>query len=319
MRVEQLRNLVVTARTGSLRQAAEEQHLSAPALGESIRSLEGELGVTLLHRTATGVTLTAAGAAAMPYILSALESVQGLRDELIHPRRLKQGAVRLGTVTAATSALLAPVITAFRSDDSTIELRVENSRRDIIVSSLVSGMLDVGLITCLTTDAIPDGIERADLLDALPVVCLPSGHPLAAHGPLDVTELADQPLILFGAGDAMHEVAHEVLGRHVPSVVYYADNAETAKSLVADGVGITLLPEFSVVNDPLVRSGLVEYLPVLAVRSRILLSALRPAYRHFRSEASLVLWDALVRRAADLGEMLATDPPSSSARVAKPG
>lgn len=302
MRVEQLNNLVVTVRTGSLRRAAEELHLSAPALGESIRSLEAELGVALLHRTAAGVTLTAEGNAAMPYVLGALDSVAGLREELVRHGGLAKGTVRLGTVTAATNSLLAPVIAAFRADHPGIELHVENSRRDLIFESLVGGTLDVGLITCLPSHAIPDGIERADLLAAPAVVCLPADHPLAATDAIEVADLVAQPLILFGAGYAMHDVAYEIVGDAAPSVAYYADNAETAKSLVADGVGVTLLPEFSVLEDPLVRSGLVTWRPLAAPVPSVSLAALRPASRPFRSEASLVLWDALLSRASHLSE-----------------
>ena len=84
---------------------------------------------------------------------------------------------------------------------------------------------------------------------------------------------------------------------------------EEALDVVADGVGVTLLPEFSVLEDPLVRSGLVTWRPLAAPVPSVSLAALRPASRPFRSEASLVLWDALLSRAANLDRDAETASP----------
>ena len=54
MRIEQLEYVATVARLGSFRRAADELHISQPALSGSVRSLERELGVDLLDRAGTG-------------------------------------------------------------------------------------------------------------------------------------------------------------------------------------------------------------------------------------------------------------------------
>src|ERR1700691_6483215 len=80
MRIEQLECLAEVARLGSFRRAAEELHISQPALSGSVRGLERELGIDLLERGRQGATVSDAGRELLPHILSVLDSVDRLRQ-----------------------------------------------------------------------------------------------------------------------------------------------------------------------------------------------------------------------------------------------
>ena len=113
MRIEQLEYAAAVARFGSFRRAAEELHISQPALSETVRKLEVELGVNLLDRQRTGATVSAEGRELLPHLLDVVEAARRLRyaaDEQHESSR----TVRLGTVSAATSPLLTATIRAFR-------------------------------------------------------------------------------------------------------------------------------------------------------------------------------------------------------------
>jgi len=69
VRIEQLEILAVVARLGSFRRAAEELHISQPALSESVRSLERELGIDLLERGRHGATVSDSGRELFPHCL----------------------------------------------------------------------------------------------------------------------------------------------------------------------------------------------------------------------------------------------------------
>jgi DNA-binding transcriptional LysR family regulator len=73
MRIEQLECLAEVARLGSFRRAAEELHISQPALSGSVRGLERELGIDLLERGRQGATVSDAGRELLPHILSVLD------------------------------------------------------------------------------------------------------------------------------------------------------------------------------------------------------------------------------------------------------
>ena len=102
MRIEQIEYAAAVARFGSFRRAAEELHISQPALSETVRKLEAELGVNILDRQRTGATVSAEGRELLPHLLNVIEAAQRLRfaaDEQHESSR----TIRLGTVSAATS------------------------------------------------------------------------------------------------------------------------------------------------------------------------------------------------------------------------
>ena len=79
MRIEQLEYVATVARLGSFRRAADELHISQPALSGSVRSLERELGVDLLDRGRHGARMSDSGRELFPYILTLLDSFDRLR------------------------------------------------------------------------------------------------------------------------------------------------------------------------------------------------------------------------------------------------
>jgi DNA-binding transcriptional LysR family regulator len=78
VRIEQLDYLAEVAKLGSFRRAAEELHISQPALSASVRSLERELGVDLLERGRHGATVSGSGRELLPHIRTVLDSVDRL-------------------------------------------------------------------------------------------------------------------------------------------------------------------------------------------------------------------------------------------------
>lgn len=79
MRIEQLEYIATVTRLGSLRRAAEELHISLPAVSEPVRNLERELGVTLLERRRSGARISADGRELLPRIVHVLDVVDRLR------------------------------------------------------------------------------------------------------------------------------------------------------------------------------------------------------------------------------------------------
>ena len=79
MRTEQLEYVAAIARLGSFRSAAEQLHISQPALSETVRKLERELGVDLLDRHRSGARVSEEGRELLPHISNVLDAVDVLR------------------------------------------------------------------------------------------------------------------------------------------------------------------------------------------------------------------------------------------------
>lgn len=261
MRIEQLEYLTAVTRHGSLRRASERLHLSQPALSESVTRLERELKVTLLDRRRTGARISREGRELLPYMEEVLAAVDRLRvaagDQCADAR-----LIRLGTVQAATATLLVPAIRTFQGKRPTTAVEVLMLQQAQIDEGLAEGTLDLGLVNVLDGDDAPTGLESTDLLRGRPVAVLPAGHPLAAASHVTLEDLRCQRLVVMRAGYLMHRYTHRVLGTDLPRACHSADGAEMGKALVAEGLGVTVLPDYSVVGDPLHRAGLIVVRPI---------------------------------------------------------
>src|SRR5689334_1652638 len=97
-----LRAFVAVVRLGSFRAAADELHLSQPALSRRIEKLEGALGVRLLHRTTRKVEATAVG---REFSTRATELLDGLDESLIGIRDVAGRVTGEVTVASIPSAI----------------------------------------------------------------------------------------------------------------------------------------------------------------------------------------------------------------------
>ena len=261
MRVEQLEYLAAVARLGSFRRAAEELHISQPALSGSVRSLERELGVDLLDRGRHGARISACGRELFPHILTLLDSFDRLRhaaDEQHRSVRL----VRLGTVSAATAPLLAPAIRQFRDRHPQTQIEVIAVQQAEIHRGVLEGSFDLGLVNYLDGDDLPTDLETTPLLHGRPVVVLRADSPLAACTAVRTADLLAEPLIMMRAGYLMHRNLHRLLQGESPTISFSTDGAEMGKLMVAEGLGSTVLPDFSVIGDPLEQHGVITWRPL---------------------------------------------------------
>ncbi len=289
-------------RLGSLRRAAEELRLSQPALSETVRNLERELGVDLLERKRSGATMSAEGRELLPHIVGVLEAVDRLRAAAGEQHRVSR-MVRVGTVNAATVPLLIPAVEDFRAAHPVTQVEVVGAQQTEIQRALSEGAFDLGLVNHLDGDDTPAGHESTQLLHGRPVVCLRPDSPLAARERVAVEDLLAQPLIAMRTGYVMHRFVHRLLDGRGPAFAYSTDGAEMGKLMVAEGLGVTVLPDFSVVGDPLERRGTITHRPIEGDSTRVLLMLQR---RRAESvpRAARDLHEAFVRRAGRLGGTL---------------
>lgn len=297
MRFEQLEYLAAVTRLGSLRRAAEELHISQPALSETLRNLERELGVTLLERKRAGASLSEEGRDLLPYVMEVLESVDRL-SRAADQRRRSSLTVRVGTVNAATVPVLAPAIQAFRFMNPGTSVAVIPAQQDEIRRGLTEGAMDLGLVNLLAGDEPAPDLEATQLLAGHVVACLRPGSPLTERESVTAADLAAEPLIVMRAGYLMHRFVRRLFDGELPAYSFTMDGAEMGKLMVAEGLGVTLLPDYSVIGDPMERRGDIITRPLAVPGTEVLLYLQRrPAPRMPASVRAL--HDALVARAAE--------------------
>lgn len=258
MRIEQLEYVAAVARSGSFRRAAELLHISQPALSETVRNLERELGVEILDRAATGARISEEGGELLPHMLDVLEAVDRLRRAANHEHQVSR-MVRVGTVSAATSPLLAPAVRQFRKLHPETHVEVRSLQQDEIHRGITDGTLDLGLVNYLDGENIERELDTTLLVRGRAVVCMRADSALASKDSVARRDLVGEPLVMMRAGYAMHRYVRRLLGEIEPTCAHAADGAEMGKLMVAEGLGVTVLPSYSVIGDPLERNGTITY------------------------------------------------------------
>ncbi len=257
MRIEQLEYISTVARLTSFRSAAEELHVSQPALSETVRKLESELGVSLLDRGRAGVSISEEGREVLPHIHDVIESVDRLRRACGDQQRSSR-VVRLGTTAAATGPLLTPTIRRFAERHPATETEIVTAPPRGIHQDLRDGKLDLGLVSYLVGDDMPPDLESTEVLRGRPVVCLHPDSPLVdLPRKLGAEDLLGEALIAMRSGYLMHRYAHRLFADLPARFTYSADGTEIGKLMVAEGLGAAILPDYAVVGDPLERSGAI--------------------------------------------------------------
>ncbi|MGQ0465268.1 MAG: LysR family transcriptional regulator [Sporichthyaceae bacterium] len=274
MRIEQLEYFRVIARVGSMRRAAEELHLSQPALSESMRSLEEELGVALLDRHRSGTRTSEAGRDLLPDVVAVLDAVEHLRQAASSGGRAGN-VLRLGTVNTATESWIVPAIGEFSRLHPGTVVEVVSAGHDEIERMLVEGSLDFGLVHRIEGDELPARLEVLDLLSGRAGVCVNCDSEQAAQKSVALADLATLPLVVMRSGYAMHRLLTRLLNGREPQASCSADGAEMSKLMVAQGLGAALLPDFSVVGDPLERAGVITWRPLVGARATVTLGLAR--------------------------------------------
>jgi DNA-binding transcriptional LysR family regulator len=274
MRIEQLQYIVAVSRHGSLRRAGEELHVSQPALSEAIRNLERELGVTLLDRHRSGAKISTAGRKLLAPMADVLDSVARLRADAggqLATRRL----LRIGTVNAGTAGLVLPAMRSLLDQHPASTVEIRTLQQDEIEAGLAEGTLDLGLINLLDGDDVPRELEPTPLVKGRPVAVLPVSHPLAELSEVPTADLRGERFVAMRAGYIMHRFAHRLFGTDLPAEWHSVDGAEMGKVMVAEGIGIAVLPDFSVHGDPLERARLIVARPIAGDQTTVTMVALR--------------------------------------------
>lgn len=295
MRIEQLEYIHAVTRLGSFRRAAEELHLSQPALSETVRNLERELGVDILDRKRSGARVSDAGRELLPHIMGVLDAVDRLREAAGEQHEVSR-MLRVGTVNAATVALLVPTIRQFRAAHPLTQVEVVGAQSGDIHRALADGSFDLGLVNYLDGDDFPPEFETTSVLRGRVVACMRPDSPLAGLSTIGVSDLLTEPLIVMRSGYVMHRFVHRLLVGHRPAFSYSTDGAEMGKLMVAEGLGVTLLPDFSVRDDPLQKAGVLTHRP-LAVPNADVVSVIQRRRSNSTPRAAKELYELFLRNA----------------------
>jgi LysR family hydrogen peroxide-inducible transcriptional activator len=221
--------------------------VSQPALSAQVRALEEALGVQLFERSRRGVTITRAGAGLVERARGALRALDDLAEAARAAREPLCGPLHLGVIPTIAPYLLPRWLPEVRRRHPRLALYLHEERTDDLVRGLREGRLDLLLLALPV--AGPD-LETLALFDEPFLLATPASHPLARARRARVGErdLEGEPVLLLEDGHCLREQALAVCQRAGAREAEQvrASSLGTLVQMVANGLGLTLLPESAV-------------------------------------------------------------------------
>lgn len=242
MEFRHLRGFVAVAEELHFGKAAARLHIAQPALSQQIRALELDLGVRLFDRSTRSVELSDAGRAMLPAARRAL-------DELAAARRAARlglgevvGRVRIGFAGASSQLALPKLTRAVSTRLPGVELVLTGQTyATAAAEDVAAGRLDLGF-SRLPMPAL--GLAHHLYAHERLVAVLPTNHPLAEAGPIEMRELAEESFVTFppetGSSVRNALVRAAAHAGFSPRIVQVAPDSYTILGLVDAGVGITV-------------------------------------------------------------------------------
>lgn len=236
----QVEGFVAVAREGNLRRAAERLYLSQPALTARIQGLEESLGTPLFRRTRTGMVLTHAGRAYLPYAERALESLRGGAALVSELAEGVTGELVIGAAPAVSAYVLPELLARYSAQHPDVRLLVRTHHSEELVAMVVRGDIHLAVVRELRDARVR---MRPLFEDELVLVARPD-HPFAIAGSVDIDAIHRAQLILFDRTSSYYDLTQALFRSQgvVPRGVMELDNIEAAKRMVERGLGVALLP-----------------------------------------------------------------------------
>ncbi|OBK71426.1 LysR family transcriptional regulator [Mycobacterium sp. 1165178.9] len=248
--LSQLKTFIAVVDQGGFTAASRRLGLSQPAVSRTVATLEKELGLPLFLRRRDGLSLTEAGAIALPHAREAVRQLTLMHTEVAGLAGDVTGTLSLASLPSATATLVAPQLRAFARRHPAVTIRLLEGSEYEILDWLDQGAVEAGVVSLPTK-----GLDVAVLGEQEMVAVVPADSWLASKDTITYADLAKEPFVRGTGGCA--EVFMPIARRAGIEFDLAFEAREIAATLeiVRAGLGVSILPS----------AGLPE-LPGVAVR-----------------------------------------------------
>lgn len=245
-----LNAFLAVAQLNSFSQAAEQLHVTQPAVSKRIQQLEQQLGVQLFDRVGRRIVLTEAGRALLPRAqqwLNELDDIRRLAQDYAHTATGElSGTLTMGTSHHIGLHRLPNALRSFSHQHPQVRLDIRFIDSEQAYDAVLSGELELGIVT------LPPALDERLISqviwpDPLAFV-VAANHPLAAlaqqQGHIDAADLANHPAILPSTNTFTRQIAEAMFQREGLRLQVHLETnyLETIKMMVSIGLGWSVLP-----------------------------------------------------------------------------
>ncbi|NKB32186.1 MAG: LysR family transcriptional regulator [Pseudomonadales bacterium] len=248
--VKQLRYICAVAEYKHFSKAAEACFVTQSTLSAAIQELESQLGVVIFERSKKSVLITPLGERLLKQARLILGDVEDFVSLAKTHEEALAGDIRLGVIPTIGPFLLPHLLKELRQNYGKLKLYLKEDVSAQLYQQLLQGQLD--LIILAFPYPLPE-METIGLLKDEFLLCLPPGHKLQKAKQVKQAQLRGESLLLLEEGHCLRDHALEAckLEKADTDLVYQGTSLHTLVQMVANGLGVTLLPSISIEADVL--------------------------------------------------------------------
>lgn len=235
--------LIAVAREKSFSRAAEVLYRTQPAVSQSIRRLEDEVGEQLFDRSSKDGTLTTAGEVLLDYAKKMINLRKNAQTAIKELRNLHHGKVTV-SANEHTVFYLLPIIDEFLRRHPLIKVEVKRGVASRIPREVTSREVELGVISFKPKD---ESVKSVSVFTDELILVVAPGHKLAGRKAVTIKELGVETFIAHNAPSPYREKVIDAFEKHQVNLNISVElpSLEAIKKLVEIGVGVALVPKLT--------------------------------------------------------------------------
>jgi len=246
MTLTEFRYIVAVARERHFGRAAEACFVSQPTLSVGVKKLEEQLGITLFERSKSDVRMTPQGEAVIDQAQRILEQVSQLKLLAKQNSDQLDGPLKIGAIFTIGPYLLPSMIPELRNLAPKMPLHIDEDYTHNLRTKLRNGDLDAIIV------ALPFEEPEVDVVPLYQeefIALLPEKHPWVKKDTLNIVDIADEVMIMLGAGHCFRDQVLEACPQCRDNSLnpqkdwITGSSIETIRQMVASGLGISVIPK----------------------------------------------------------------------------
>ena len=241
--LKQVRYFVAAAEAGQISQAAIALNVAQSAVTAAVKQLEAMLQISLFERHSNGVSLSYDGHRFLQHARNILAAVNEAVRASQSTHAEVAGRLKIGVTYTVAGYFLPPHLARFTRSFPEVRVELHEAPRSKIEQSLSKGALELGvLLTANLRNRA--GLDSLTLFRSQRRLWLPVEHPLLQADSLSFVEVAEEPYIMLTVDEA-GQTAQRYWRKteHRPHVIFRTSSVEAVRSMVAAGMGVTILSD----------------------------------------------------------------------------
>ena len=244
-----LRVMRAIAQEGSFTAAAASLGYTQPAISQMVRRLEQRTGTVLVERTGRSVRLTEAGQVLARHADPVLSALDAAEEEVAAIAGLRSGRVRLMAFPSASATLVPRALALVKQRFPDVTITFTEAEPPESLAGLRAGECDLAVAFAYEGTDVARGEEDLEAFAITPLLedevrlAVPRTHPVAEQETVLLSSLAEDPWIAGCPRCRGHLVQLADAAGFRPEVSYETEDYVAVMGLVAEGLGVALIPD----------------------------------------------------------------------------